>query len=50
MTKSRIMGRMEGIEAANKDDDTMGDLSYCKRNGSSTKVRKGIAFTLRYQT
>ena len=39
-SKSRLMGRLSGREAAEEDKDTMGDMEYRKRKGGSTKARK----------
>ena len=47
LARSRLLGRLAGREAFNKDDDIMGDLAYCKRKEGSVKARKGLAFTLR---
>ena len=49
LEKSRLVGRLEGREAANKDNDIIEDLEYCK-NGGSSKARKDPTFTLRAQT
>ena len=44
------MGRLEGREAANEDNDTMGDMEYHERKGGTAKARKELIFTLRAQT
>ena len=41
LAKSRLLGRLEGRESADKYDNIMGDLAYRKRKGGSAKVRKG---------
>ena len=43
--KSRLLGRLEGREAAKNYNGTMGDLVYRNRKGGSAKARKGLAFT-----
>ena len=50
LDKLRLLGRMEGIKATNKDNDTMGGLAYHKRKRGSSNASKGLAFTLRAQT
>ena len=42
-----IMRRLVGIEAADKDDYIMGDLTYYDRKGGSAKARKGLTFIFR---
>ena len=50
MVKSRLLGRLVGREVADRDDGIMGYLVYRERKGGSSKVRKGLTFTLRAQT
>ena len=45
LEKSRLLGRLERIEAVKKDNGNMGDLVYRNRKGGSAKARKGLGFT-----
>ena len=50
LDKSRLLERLAGTEADDKENDTMRDLKYCERKAGSAKPRKGLTFTLRSQT
>ena len=50
LAKLRLLEGLAGKQAADEDNNIMGDLEYHERKGGSAKARKGLAFTLRVQT
>ena len=50
LAKLGLLGRLAGREVADEDYNIIGDLAYRESRMGSTKVRKGLGFTLRAQT
>ena len=46
LAKLRLLGRLVEREAANKENNIVGDLAYRKRKGGSAKARTELAFIL----